>query len=664
MEAGTLRSAKEGFCAQCYAKASLNCSKCKASWYCSAFCQAKDWNLGHKGNCGLGDLPPSASVPAPPARMLRESVERPVYSEGSWRRIQETIDLGPRLAPPRGLRNVGNSCYMNAVLQGLHHAVPVLQATLRHHCSGCSNRSSGGNAKPAKTAWGTAVASSGLSGCFRCDLETVSSTCMEPKPRTEGGDVKDDRPACPFALGDSVVLDGLKSEELNSQVGTVIQLPAEGTSEEEARVGVRLGSQGTKAIRPQNLQLYSKQPVGPHEVLRWLPRLSEEFTFGAQEDADEFLRSLLRLVEDEELKEKSESLQQSGETLEANADLTALPGRLFGGIQVSECRCTRRECAASSFNFSEFRDLTLEITEATDSLDDCLRLYTAAEKLDKKNGWKCDVCSEVVRARKQMTIYSPPRCLVLILKRFRFTETGRGKVTKPISFMPELNLRPYLCAGAPDEGRPLLYELRAVIVHLDKAGYSHFGHYIAYVRCAGERKGSSRWFRLDDSLSEQVDEKEVLRQQAYLLLYTQSSGGLAALPEGKDGAKRPQAAADTSLAALPSKCRGRGGAVCNFFACSDGLCTRCYQEEHGRPPPAPAPAAESGAPAASAPASSAAGGYPGAASAAAAKSGGKPANGKAAAAAAPPSGKAKKIGANDPCPCGSGKKYKKCHGAT
>jgi preprotein translocase subunit SecA len=25
--------------------------------------------------------------------------------------------------------------------------------------------------------------------------------------------------------------------------------------------------------------------------------------------------------------------------------------------------------------------------------------------------------------------------------------------------------------------------------------------------------------------------------------------------------------------------------------------------------------------------------------------------------------KSEKVGRNDPCPCGSGKKYKKCHGA-
>jgi preprotein translocase subunit SecA len=29
----------------------------------------------------------------------------------------------------------------------------------------------------------------------------------------------------------------------------------------------------------------------------------------------------------------------------------------------------------------------------------------------------------------------------------------------------------------------------------------------------------------------------------------------------------------------------------------------------------------------------------------------------------PPAGAAPKIGRNDPCPCGSGKKFKKCHGA-
>ena len=38
------------------------------------------------------------------------------------------------------------------------------------------------------------------------------------------------------------------------------------------------------------------------------------------------------------------------------------------------------------------------------------------------------------------------------------------------------------------------------------------------------------------------------------------------------------------------------------------------------------------------------------------------ANGSGKAAAKPATNGAPKVGRNDPCPCGSGKKYKKCHG--
>eukprot|EP00913_Durusdinium_trenchii_P016264 g15284.t1 len=138
-----------------------------------------------------------------------------------------------------------------------------------------------------------------------------------------------------------------------------------------------------QAIKTQNLRfLYNRSevPSPPYEVLRWLPRLNEEFTFGAQEEP---------------------SRESSGEALEVQADLTALPSRIFGGILVSQCTCTRKECARSSFSFEPFRDLSLEITEATDNLEDMLKLFTAPERLDKQNSWKCEACSEVVRARKQ-----------------------------------------------------------------------------------------------------------------------------------------------------------------------------------------------------------------------------------------------------------------------
>lgn len=641
MEVGTLRSTKEGLCALCYSKATMLCSKCKQRWYCSAGCQTKDWLLGHKGDCGLADLPLTESVPFPPARLLPDSVERPVLGDAAWRRLMEGIEVGPRRGPPRGLRNLGNTCYMNAVLQGLYHAAPPLWGA-------CSLASSGRSE--------SRESSHPASSCFRYDLEGLSSQCLEPRPQVRA--VASAGPAREEALhpGDRVVLQGLERGDLNGQEGILLTGMPEGHTSEEDRCSVQLpGSLGRKAVRPSNLALRCRAPVGPADVARWLPRLGAEFTFGMQEDAHEFLRSLLRLVEDEELKEHAESLRrrgaEEGATPAPNADLTASPSRIFGGLTVSQCTCTNRECGASSFSFERFQDLSLDITEATDSVEDALRLFTAAERLDKKNGWRCETCGETVRARKQITIYEAPRFLVLHLKRFRYGE--RGKVTRPVAFSSELNLRPFLCAGAQDAGKPLLYELRAVVVHLDKAGFSHFGHYIAYVRCAPPPgvNGTSKWYVLDDSQTIEVPEAEVLRQQAYILLYAAAEGSV------RKGAGLSSTGADTSpseSAALPSKCRGRNGEVCTFFASSDGLCTRCYQGEHGRPPPAAesAPQAPAAAPA---PKKAASSGKSGAGSA------GRPASGKASAPA--PSGKAKKVGANDPCPCGSGKKYKKCHGA-
>lgn len=632
MEAGTLRSAKEGLCATCYAKATEKCSKCKQRYYCSTACQVKDWNLGHKGDCGLADLDMSTPVPRPPLRLLAESVERPVHSSASWRKILDSADFGPKTGWPRGLRNVANCCYMNALLQSLYHSVPLLLCALKQHS--CERQSDA----PAS------ASSSSAAPCFRCDLAALSQIHLANDAAREN--------ETDWKLDDVVELHSLKAEQLNGKTGMVTEiLPiSEG---QEARLGVLLpGKASPLSIKTQNMHfLYNRAevPLPPYEVLRWLPLLRGEFTFGAQEDAHEFFNSLLRLLEDEELKERAGRLQD--EALEVNADLTALPSRIFGGLLVSQCTCTRRECATSSFSFEPFRDLSLEITEATQSLDDMLKLFTAPERLDKQNSWRCEACSEVVRARKQMMIYQAPNFLVLHLKRFRFME--RGKVVKIVPFPAVLNLRPYLCKGAQGEGGPVNYDLRAVIVHVDKAGYSHFGHYIAFVKCATHRKGEFRWFLIDDSIIQEVEEESVLRQQAYLLFYIRISGGEASQATGSE---KKRGAKGTEEAALPSRCKGLGGQVCSFFASHDGLCTRCYQEEHGRPPPTSDPAAKSaGSANGSTPSSN---GY---VEKAAAKPAAAPAGVPGKAGKSTSSAK-KKVGPNDPCPCGSGKKYKKCHG--
>lgn len=162
-------------------------------------------------------------------------------------------------------------------------------------------------------------------------------------------------------------------------------------------------------------------------------------------------------------------------------------------------------------------------------------------------------------AVKQLSLVSAPAVLTVHLKRFEGGAYGATKITKHVAFPLHIDLADLLQPLAPSEvagaataaggdglgeddddavgrsphavhagpiERQLLalssatatarYELFGVVSHSGSLGG---GHYVAYTRRRVPESGESEWQYASDSHVSPVSEAEVLRQQAYLLMY-------------------------------------------------------------------------------------------------------------------------------------------------
>jgi len=122
----------------------------------------------------------------------------------------------------------------------------------------------------------------------------------------------------------------------------------------------------------------------------------------------------------------------------SNSSFVLLCGGVISHEQtMSQLLCP--SCGRSSATFEGFMDLSLEIHEYTDSLEEMFEAFTCPERLDKHNKLRCEGCSELVRAHKQLTIYEASNILCIQLKRFRVGVFG--KVNKFVKFPEKLNLK-------------------------------------------------------------------------------------------------------------------------------------------------------------------------------------------------------------------------------
>lgn len=241
-----------------------------------------------------------------------------------------------------------------------------------------------------------------------------------------------------------------------------------------------------------------KNFVAPAKHAQTLRKVNRSFRMGRQEDAHEYLIALLDAMHERSIAGIPKP--------PPDVEFTSFIYRIFGGRIRSQVKCTH--CNYESNTYDPFLDLSLEINHAS-SVDKALKRFTAGESLDGANKYKCPKENRRVRAVKRMTVETAPSVLVIQLKRFEFSMSGR-KISKQVEFDPVLDLSPYMSQRPKT---PAVYDLYGVLVH---QGHSmHSGHYFCFVK--GGANGD--WHKFDDTRVNLTAERNVLGQAAYILFY-------------------------------------------------------------------------------------------------------------------------------------------------
>lgn len=267
-----------------------------------------------------------------------------------------------------------------------------------------------------------------------------------------------------------------------------------------------------------------KRAVVPRALAINIRALGRQFRPGRQEDSHEFLRCLLyRMV--------LSSLKAHGvkEGSKDRRDETTALHSVFGGYLRNQVHCT--SCGFDSNTYDCFLDLSLEVGNGITSVDKALQHFTAKEKLDKNNMWKCPRENKNVCAEKQLTIRSTPSALTIHLKRFSYVPMSKGgsslysmlqqlsggggqKLNSHIKFTDSLDITAALSDAALREKQSSLYNLYGVLVH---SGYSsNSGHYFSFVKSLL----TGRWYMMNDETVQPVTWEQVEKQQAYILFYS------------------------------------------------------------------------------------------------------------------------------------------------
>jgi ubiquitin C-terminal hydrolase len=185
-----------------------------------------------------------------------------------------------------------------------------------------------------------------------------------------------------------------------------------------------------------------------------------------------------------------------------NKDYSYIIKKFYSQL-VSITACTN--CNHVAFNYDPYMVLSLEITDTTDSLYDCLSEYTSKFSLDSGNTWKCDKCNKHVCPDKKLYLWKTSDVLIILLKRY----SKQGKKNNFIEFPIHLDLDQHV-VDYNNYGKD--YKLSGLCI---QDGSLNGGHY--YAMCYNEL--DKQWRKYNDTYVSDVDESVLLKQKPYCLFY-------------------------------------------------------------------------------------------------------------------------------------------------
>jgi len=268
--------------------------------------------------------------------------------------------------------------------------------------------------------------------------------------------------------------------------------------------------------------------VSPRQFLDQVTRRDRRWGGGRQQDSLEFLQFLLGALQSdtnrvkgkpkyEELKGKGTEQEQALEALNyARKWHDSVIDDIFGGMLQSVVVCGT--CKHASHCFDPFSDLSVPICGRNASVADCLASFTEVETMGKSDGYRCEKCKCVVRATKQLLIYSLPKILVISLKRFA-SSSGLGRFSSfsknnsPVRLASKgINMAAYCNLNGLKGCKTVIYDLIGVSNHSGGLGG---GHYTAVCRNFKDNK----WYDFNDSHVAPTQEPSGSSSAAYVLFY-------------------------------------------------------------------------------------------------------------------------------------------------